>query len=301
MSKPDYVCECCEDFDGDTGGSNGVITCIPCEAWAGTCECSCDCGQCVYTDTPCGKPPMDQPCQFCVLRQDWQDQSEADDPCVAERLSEVEPVISEVLLKISQIKDDLATPHVPGMYSHDYLRGRLVRRLEPCLAALKMIKDKSKWASSVIAEVNNLLRREGFTEERKYCGVDDCTCHLRPLNSLIADKLGRSSAIAQIDGQIVMTEELRHAANDAVLAAAEAWKYANERLESADFRIQQIRRETGMILMSELKMDMDAAQNRYHEAVIAQDAAREAFTAATRATREPARTFYHLIALKATM
>ena len=290
MSKPNYVCECREDFDGDTGGSNGDITCIPCAAWAGECECE-------YTEGPC---------QLCDLRQIWQEQFDEqdalnDDPCTSDPLSDVEPIISEALLKISQIKDDLATPHVNGMCSHAYLRDRLTRRLEPCLTALKMIEDKSEWASSVIAEVNNLLRREGFTEERKYCSVNDCTCHLRPLNRLIAEKLGRSSAVAQIDGQIVMTEELRHAASDAVLAAAEAWKYANERVESAHYRIQQIRRETGMILMSELKMDWDAAQKRYDDAVVAQEAAREAFTAAERATREPARTFYHLTELKASM
>lgn len=292
MSKPNYVCECREDFDGDTGGSNGDITCIPCAAWAGECECE-------YTEGPC---------QLCDLRQIWQEQFDEqdalalnDDPYASDPLSDVASIISEVLLKISQINDDLATPHVNGMCSHAYLRDRKTRRLEPCLTALKMIEENSEWASDVIAEVNNLLRREGFTEERRYCSVNDCTCHLRPLNSLIAEKLGRSSAVAQIDGQIVMTEELRHAANDAVLAAAEAWKYANEQVESAHYRIQQIRRETGMILMSELKMDWDAAQKRYDDAVVAQEAAREAFTAAERATREPARTFYHLTELKASM
>lgn len=201
MSKPNYVCECHESFDCDTGASDGHIQCFPCAAWAGHCDCVCDCGQCQYTNEPCGQPPSEEPCEFCVLRKSWQ----AED---AKDLSEVSPMISAVKLKITQHKHDLATATLPGTYSHEYLQRKLEMRLEPCLSVLEMVDGKSAWASSVIREVKEVLRLEDYQEGRPYCGLNGCTCHLARLNELKQEKM--SPEIKALNEKIAATTAERH-------------------------------------------------------------------------------------------
>lgn len=220
-----YECECREEFDEDTGASEGVIQCIGCAADSGYCECTCDCGQCIYTDTPCDFKPPEEPCELCLIRKDWE-QAEAAKAAAEDPLSDVSPIISEVELKISQIKGDLNTAHVPGMLSHENLRLKL-GRLETCLPALKMVKDKSAWASSLIDEVKNVLSLDGRKGLRKYCGIPNCGCHLRILNGILCEKAG--DEFKRLDAQLVSAEDLMHLTQSGVAKSLDA-------LDSAKFQ-----------------------------------------------------------------
>lgn len=59
------ACTCSENRDDETGVVS-IHYCDPCAAQGERCECGCDCGQCLYTDTPCDQP--EKPCRFCVMR-----------------------------------------------------------------------------------------------------------------------------------------------------------------------------------------------------------------------------------------
>jgi hypothetical protein len=285
MSRPDYVCECHEAFDEDSGASEGVIQCIPCAAWAGDCECQCDCGQCVYTDTPCEKPPSKELCDLCELRLSWQKQFE-----------EVKPILSEVELLVATAKGQLATPWQMGMVSHDYTQKRLDYRLEPCLNALLMIKDKSAWASAVIDEVKNLLSLEGRSGVRKICGISDCTCHLRVLNALVAEKKG--AELVALEAQIVAAEDARHAARDACLEAMRAWDATKFSLQVAEEMLEEFKWDTGMILKSEWEAEMRTLNAAVAEARLKATAAGEFYAALPAAIAQPTTEFNRLIELK---
>ena len=68
---PPYECSCAEDRNDETGEVYEIY-CEGCAAKDGHCECACDCGQCLYTQTPCGYVP-EGPCRLCDLRQEWED------------------------------------------------------------------------------------------------------------------------------------------------------------------------------------------------------------------------------------
>jgi hypothetical protein len=276
MPKPDYYCECGEYFNRDTEISEGCVECINCLAWNGACECSCDCGQCLYTDTPCDcKPLQEGTCQFCVLRQDWENP-----------LSEVTPILSEVTLKIAQIKDDLNTAHVPGMLSHENLRLRL-GRLETCLSALRLVQDKSAWAASIIDEVKNILNLDGRSGVRKYCGLPGCNCHLSHLNDLLEEKM--SPEMMSLKQQIAHAAAGRHAAVDRVHLLLKD-------LEKAEFQ-KQISREIvdehkwdggEAEVLSALESDLDAKK-------VAQEAADYEYRAALEVVSAAAGKFHRLV------
>ena len=242
-----YVCTCYEKFDDDTGISEGCFECIGCAADSGYCTCKCDCGQCLYTETPCGYVPSNEPCELCIMRQEW-DQADvaaaaateaakaaeaaakaaAEVAAAKDPLSEVSPIIAEVKLIMTHIKDDLATAHVPGRLSHENLRLKLSQRYEPCLFALNLVEDKSEWASSVIDEVKNLLNLGGRSGVRKYCsfGLAGCMCHLRTLNTLLAEKV--SDELKSLNREIASSEDACHLTRG---AANKAW----EAMEAAKF------------------------------------------------------------------
>jgi len=271
-----YVCECSEKFDEDTGVSEGVHECIGCAASSGYCECTCDCGQCIYTDTPCDFQPPEEPCELCLMRKDW---AAAEDP-----LSDVSPIISEVELKISQIKGDLNTAHMPGMLSHENLRLKL-GRLETCLPALKMVKDKSAWASSVIDEVKNVLNLDGRKGVRKYCGIPNCGCHLRILNGILCEKAG--DEFKSLNAQLVSAEDLMHLTERGVAKFLEALDNAKFQKRIADEIYEEFvwDREgdpgSGTFQQQEeLREELNQKQVAENEAEAAYTAARAYFTAA---------------------
>ena len=219
MSKQ-YKCECFEKFDDDTGISEGAFECLGCAASSGYCECVCDCGQCLYTETPCGAPPGEEPCKLCVMRQDWQ---------MAEQ---VLSILSQVEITIAQTKGDLATPEVLGMPTHDYLRNRLEMRLEPCAKALKMVQGAAA-ASAIVAEVKNVLRLEGYTEGRRSCGIPACNCHLENLNDLLEDMM--TPEMKELKRQIGLAAADRHMHAGIVDQRLEAWERAKmEKLGAED-------------------------------------------------------------------
>lgn len=266
-----YKCECVEEFDGDTGASEGCIECIGCATANGYCECTCDCGQCTYTAEPCGFKPPDEPCQFCLTRLSWEAEK-AEDP-----LHELAPIISEVRLKIDQAKDDLATGETPGKFSHEYLRKRLDQRLLPCLMALVMIENKSAWASSVIDEVKNVLRLEGFTEGRKYCGIPNCECHLRVLKGLVADKMG--DEFKSLHNQKVAAEDLMHLTEKGVAKFLEALDDAKFQKRVAIEMVDEHKWE------SELDPAVDGELQDLEEVLLAKQAAEDEAEAAYAASK----------------
>lgn len=298
MSKPNYICECGEDFDKDSGVSYGVNECVPCAAWAGTCECNCQCGQCLYTETPCGEPPSEEPCRFCDLREEWRQQFEEEDALAGEEdaLAEVRPILSKAALLVTKAKDQLAMPWKLGMVSHDYTQKRLDYRLQPCLDALLMVKDKSAWASAVIDEVKNLLGFEGRSGVRKICGLPDCTCHLRILNALVVEKKGGKHLV--LEGQIIAAEDARHAARNACVDAMQVWDNEKFDLRIADEMLEEFKWETGMILKSEWEAEMKTLSAAVAGARAKATAAGEAYAAVGRATEKPAAEFHRLIQLK---
>lgn len=293
MSKPNYVCECREWFDNDTGISQGGVECFPCAAWSGVCECVCDCGQCLYTETPCGRPPNEVRCQFCDQRKEWS----------AERLSEVKPIISQLELKIAETKDSLALaiehrPSCPpGGVSETYARLRLEYRLEPCLKALNMIQDKSEWASAVIAEVKNVVSGlEGQAVKRMSCGIQECSCHLRTLNAILAEKM--SAEAVALDAQIVAAEDARHAARDTCAQTMKAWEDATFSKNIAIEMLEEAKWDTGLIQVAEWNEEMRVLNAKLVETRAAEYAAGEAYAAAGRATGPPAAELRRLHELK---
>ena len=56
------ACTCSEIRDDETG----EVSIHYCESCAERCECGCDCGQCLYTDTPCDSEKPEKPCRFCM-------------------------------------------------------------------------------------------------------------------------------------------------------------------------------------------------------------------------------------------
>jgi len=289
MPKPDYVCECAEYFNRDTEISEGCVECIPCAAWAGACESVCDCGQCIYTDTPCraGGGEVGCDCQFCILRAEWE----------AEHLfSEVRPILSEVQLRVAKVKEQLATPWQLGMVSHDYTQKRLDYLLAPCLEALQMVNDKSARSSAVIAEVKNLLRIEGFTEERWVCGIPDCTCHLRILSALVAEKKGPEMKAIEIE--IALAEDACHAARDACVDAMQVWNNAKFDLRIAHEMLEEEKWDTGMINTSEWEAQMKTLGAAVAEARLTATAAGEAYKAVGLTTVKPAADLHRLVEMK---
>jgi len=61
------ACNCREDQDLETG-ETFIYYCESCAVADGHCECGCDCGQCMYTDTPCDFEKPASPCWLCVRR-----------------------------------------------------------------------------------------------------------------------------------------------------------------------------------------------------------------------------------------
>jgi hypothetical protein len=76
-----------------------------------------------------------------------------------------------------------------------HLQTKIQLFIDPCLIAMKIAVQLLKtdpnleeWASNVLIEVFNLIGLKESTELRQSCGLDGCTCHLRILSSLIAEK-----------------------------------------------------------------------------------------------------------------
>jgi hypothetical protein len=72
-SVPSYTpvrgeCSCRSD-DDDYGRCLAEDTCVECLIADGECECGCQCWQCLYTETPCGKV-IEGICYFCDIRQE---------------------------------------------------------------------------------------------------------------------------------------------------------------------------------------------------------------------------------------
>jgi hypothetical protein len=263
MSKPEYICECRECFDYDTGASEGVVECFPCAAWAGECEC--------YTD---------EPCDLCVLRKTWEE----------ERKDELTPILSVVQQKVAEHKSDLATAALPGSFSHEYLRRKLEMRLEPCLRVLEMVEDKSAWATSVIREVKEVLRLEGFTEGRPYCGLNGCNCHLARLNELKQEKM--SPEMKMLDQEICAAANLRHAHREIV---EERW----DLLEKVRFQ-KRIAEEMVDEHECEAGAEYDEEREKLHATLQLkrdeQDAAESAYAAAISDANESFAKFRQLMA-----
>ena len=181
-------CTCAENRDDETGEVS-IHYCESCAIANGHCECGCDCGQCLYTDTPCGSAPLgEESCRFCVAR-----------------------VQTDVERRIAAAKDDLTRVSNHGGFSRDYLERKLAR-LEPCRDALTS-KAKTK---AIIQEVKNLLNMEGKTESRRSCGLPYCRCHLQHLTDLTAPPAQAA--------EIAAATAAYHAACAACSAAYSAWQ-----------------------------------------------------------------------------
>lgn len=293
MPKPYYYCQCGEFFNRDTEISQGYVECIPCAAWAGTCESVCDCGQCLYTDTPCTMTSSEKPCdcKFCELRAEWKKQFEVED-----WLSEVRSILSDVEVRVAKVKEQLATPWELGMVIHHYTQKRLDYRLAPCLAALEMVEDKSTWASAVIDEVKNLLNMHGREGLRKICGIPDCTCHLRILSALVAEKKGVE--MKALEAEIAAAEDARHAARDACVEAMRAWDATKLDLRIAQEMLEEAKWDMGMINTSEWDAEMKSLDAAVAEARTKATAAGEAYTAVGLTATKPAEEFHRLVKMK---
>lgn len=183
-------CTCAENRDDETGEVS-IHYCESCAIANGHCECGCDCGQCLYTDTPCGWACAARaPCRFCLLRQ--------------------EQVQTEVERRIAAAKEDLTKVSNHGGFSRDYLERKLAR-LEPCRDALA-----TKGNAAIIQEVKNLLSMEGKTEARRSCGLPYCRCHLQHLTDLTAPPAQAA--------EIAAATAAYHAACAASSAAYSAWQ-----------------------------------------------------------------------------
>ena len=293
MPKPSYVCECAEYFNRDTEISEGCFECIPCAAWAGTCESVCDCGQCLYTDTPCTVKSSEKPCdcKFCELRAEWQEQFDAQD-----WLSDLRSILSDVELRVAEVKEQLAKPWQLGMVSHDYTQKRLDYRLAPCLEALRLVGEKSAWASAVIDEVKNLLNMDGREGLRNICGIPDCTCHLRILSALVAEKKGPEMKAIEIE--IALAEDARHAHWRASVEAMRAWDATKFELRIAQEMLEEAKWDTGMINTSEWDAEMKTLEAALEEARTKATAAGEAYKAVGLTTAKPAEEFHRLVEMK---
>jgi len=204
-------CACAETRDDETGQIFRHY-CEVCAARDGHCECHCDCGDCLYGDG-CGYVPSEDLCRLCTLR--LNDESKPCEPNTSNDLiSYVPPILSVVTHMVDQAKESLNSAKKIYSASCEYIQQRLDSRLIPCLSALQMVKDKSEWSTAVICEVKDILCLEGFADTHKECGLPWCACHLRTLNTLVAQNIG--GGFPTFEKEAVAIEDTLHLASDAV-------------------------------------------------------------------------------------
>jgi hypothetical protein len=288
-------CECYENRDDETGEVCENY-CLSCAAADGHCECNCNCGQCLYSESPCGYKP-DTPCKLCVFRastakiEDYTNNPLSEVSLILSNL-ERNGEITSAIERVTKMRTTIASQVASGL---THLQKRITGLLDPCLDALKMATDPTMapWASLILTEVGNLIGLKGHTELRNICGIDDCTCHLRRLNSLLAKNKG-----VALEAQIVEAENARHYAWRGRIEAMRVLDtatlentIANENLMDADW-------DTELSLRNESHKTIRDLNNKVVDTSVAMSAAKHAYNLATLTLDATSTEFYRLIELK---
>jgi len=244
---------------------------------------------------------------MCLIREgrkeeEWGPKKEDMEPTAEEIEAEVAAldhadIIKELEYLRLKCVTALETPWKLGMETHEYTKMVLDCWVTPCLKALDVIRVSS--SKAIVDEIKNVLDLIPYPKAEWPCAVDSCTCHLRILNALVAEKKG--DAAVAMEAQIAKAEDARHAARDISIGAMNALYDAHFKKRIAVENMEAFKWEGGAILKSE----WDAEQQKLSDAITMASAeveqAKKAHLEAKEATNGPAAEFHRLIAMKASM
>lgn len=212
-------------------------------------------------------------------------------------MSDITAIKAEVSRLKTKYDEKLKTPWQLGRPAPHWLQMTINLWIGPCAAAMEVADD------AIAEEVKNILDLHEFpgrggrkTNMRKICWLSECTCHLRLLNALVAQKKGYE--MVTLEAQIAATEDARHAAHNLCVAAQKVWDDAQFEKRIAMEALEEAKWESGMILISEWEAEMRALNSRVMETRGAERAAAEAYATVHKTTAAPLAEWNRLIAIK---